>query len=37
MATNIQQIDSDLPIPASVIEELKSRFEQLDKDWAQRT
>ena len=35
MATNIQQIDSDLPIPASVIEELKSRFEQLDKDWAQ--
>jgi aryl-alcohol dehydrogenase-like predicted oxidoreductase len=37
MATNISQIDNDLPIPASVIEELKSRFEQLDKDWAQRT
>jgi hypothetical protein len=37
MATNIGQIDNDLPIPASVIEELKSRFEQLDQDWAQRT
>ena len=37
MATNISQIDNDLPIPESVIEELKSRFEQLDKDWAQRT
>ena len=37
MATNISQIDNDLPITESVIEELKSRFEQLDKDWAQRT
>lgn len=37
MATNIKQIDNDLPIPASVIEELKSRFEKLDNDWAQRT
>ena len=37
MATNIKQIDNDLPIPESVIEELKSRFEQLDKDWSQRT
>ncbi|MBN4064832.1 aldo/keto reductase [Dehalococcoides mccartyi] len=37
MATNIKQIDNDLPIPDSVINELKSRFEQLDKDWAQRT
>jgi aryl-alcohol dehydrogenase-like predicted oxidoreductase len=37
MATNISQIDNDLPIPESVIAELKSRFEQLDKDWAQRT
>ena len=37
MATNIKQIENELPIPASVIEELKSRFEQLDKDWAQRT
>jgi len=37
MATNINQIDNDLPIPASVIEELKSRFEKLDNDWAQRT
>ena len=37
MATNIKQIDNDLPIPPSVIEELKSRFEKLDKDWAQRT
>jgi aryl-alcohol dehydrogenase-like predicted oxidoreductase len=37
MATNIKQIDNDLPISESVIEELKSRFEKLDKDWAQRT
>jgi aryl-alcohol dehydrogenase-like predicted oxidoreductase len=37
MATNIAQIDNDLPIPSSVIDELKRRFEQLDKDWAQRT
>ena len=37
MATNIKQVDNDLPIPESVIEELKSRFEKLDDDWAQRT
>ncbi len=37
MATNIKQIENDLPIPESVINELKTRFEQLDKDWAQRT
>ena len=37
MATNIRKIDNDIPIPASVIEELKSRFEKLDNDWAQRT
>jgi hypothetical protein len=37
MATNIKQIDNDLPISESVIEELKSRFEKLDKDWVQRT
>ena len=37
MATNISKIDNDIPIPASVIEELKSRFEKLDNDWAQRT
>ncbi|HIF71171.1 MAG TPA: aldo/keto reductase [Dehalococcoidia bacterium] len=37
MATNISQIDNDLPIPDSVITELKQRFEQLDKDWTQRT
>ncbi len=37
MATNISQIDNDLPIPSSVIEELKTRFEKLDVDWAQRT
>jgi hypothetical protein len=37
MATNIKQINNDLPIPESVIEELKSRFEKLDNDWAQRT
>ncbi|NQW19965.1 MAG: aldo/keto reductase [Chloroflexi bacterium] len=37
MATNINQIDNDLPIPTSVIEELKIRFEKLDSDWAQRT
>ena len=37
MATNIKQIDNDLPISESVIEELTSRFEKLDKDWAQRT
>lgn len=37
MATNVRQIDNDLPIPDSVIAELNRRFEQLDKDWAQRT
>ena len=37
MATNARQIDNDLPIPDSVIAELNRRFEQLDKDWAQRT
>lgn len=37
MATNIRQIDNDLPIPSSVIEELKNRFEKLDVDWEQRT
>ena len=37
MATNVRQIDYDLPIPDSVIAELNRRFEQLDKDWAQRT
>lgn len=36
MATNISQVDNDLPIPVSVIEELNRRFEQLDSDWAQR-
>jgi aryl-alcohol dehydrogenase-like predicted oxidoreductase len=36
MSTNIRQIDNDLPIPTSVIEELNSRFEQLDKEWSQR-
>lgn len=37
MATNVRQIDNDLPIPDCVIAELNRRFEQLDKDWAQRT
>jgi hypothetical protein len=37
MATNIKQVDNDLPIPISVIKELNSRFEKLDNDWAQRT
>ena len=37
MATNIKQIDNDLPIPDSVIVELNRRFEELDTDWAQRT
>ncbi|HAG55757.1 MAG TPA: aldo/keto reductase [Dehalococcoidia bacterium] len=37
MATNVRQIDNDLPIPDSVNAELNRRFEQLDKDWAQRT
>ena len=37
METNVRQIDNDLPIPDSVIAELNRRFEQLDKDWAQRT
>jgi hypothetical protein len=37
MATNVKQIDNDLPIPASVITELNRRFEQLDEDWTQRT
>ena len=37
MATNIKQIDNDLPIPDSVIAELNRRFEELDTDWAQRT
>jgi aryl-alcohol dehydrogenase-like predicted oxidoreductase len=37
MATNIKQIDNDLPIPDSVIAELNQRFKQLDKDWSQRT
>ena len=34
---NVRQIDNDLPIPESVVEELNRRFEQLDTDWAQRT
>jgi len=37
MATNIKQIDNDLPIPESVITELNRRFEELDTDWTQRT
>jgi aryl-alcohol dehydrogenase-like predicted oxidoreductase len=37
MATNIKQIDNDLPIQNSVIAELNRRFEELDTDWAQRT
>ena len=37
MATNVRQIDNDLPIPDCVIAELNRRFEQLDQDWAQRT
>ena len=37
MATNIKQIDNDLPIQKSVIAELNRRFEELDTDWAQRT
>jgi len=37
MATNIMQIDNDLPISESVIAELNRRFEELDSDWAQRT
>ena len=37
METNVRQIDNDLPIPDCVIAELNRRFEQLDKDWAQRT
>lgn len=37
MATNVKQIDNDLPIPDSVIAELNRRFEQLDENWTQRT
>jgi len=37
MATNIKQIDNDLPITESVITELNRRFEELDTDWTQRT
>lgn len=37
MATNIRQVDSDLPIPGSVVTELNRRFEQLDTEWGQRT
>lgn len=36
METNIGQVENELPIPASVVEELNSRFERLDTDWAQR-
>jgi aryl-alcohol dehydrogenase-like predicted oxidoreductase len=37
LASNVRQIDNDLPIPSDVIDELNRRFEQLDEDWAQRT
>ena len=36
METNIGQVDNELPIPTAVVEELHSRFEKLDTDWAQR-
>jgi aryl-alcohol dehydrogenase-like predicted oxidoreductase len=36
MEVNIGQVENELPIPASVVEELHSRFEKLDTDWAQR-
>lgn len=36
MEANIRQVESELPIPVSVVEELNSRFEKLDTDWAQR-
>ncbi len=36
MEANIRQVENELPIPASVVEELNSRFEKLDSDWAQR-
>ena len=37
MEENIRQIEQDLPIPESVVDEINRRFEQLDSDWAQRT
>jgi len=36
MEANIGQVEKELPIPESVVEELNSRFEKLDTDWAQR-
>ncbi len=36
MEANIRQVESELPIPVSVVEELNNRFEKLDTDWAQR-
>lgn len=36
MEANIRQVENELPIPESVVEELSSRFEKLDADWAQR-
>lgn len=36
MEANIRQVESELPIPVSVVEELNSRFEKLDTDWSQR-
>lgn len=37
MEMNIRQVEQELPIPTSVVAELNMRFEQLDKDWEQRT
>ena len=36
MESNITQVENELPIPPSVVEELNRRFEKLDTDWAQR-